>query len=172
MFSATLYEDSNNLLIRASCIQDSISILSKVSVLSCQVMDGVERLTSWSGAPGDSQAPTQRVRKLRSLSLPGPGPGLPRDSGYMKTLPSLSEVQSSRGGWEKLGLYMTGLPPKQSAKEPRLQTFRLVQAKKNLLSFSPSDTSLEELSISASNIMLSLRADQETFDARYEVQVV
>ena len=135
-------------------------------------MDGVERLTSWSGAPGDSQAPTQRVRKLRSLSLPGPGPGLPRDSGYMKTLPSLSEVQSSRGGWEKLGLYMTGLPPKQSAKEPRLQTFRLVQAKKNLLSFSPSDTSLEELSISASNIMLSLRADQETFDARYEVQVV
>ena len=172
MFSATLYEDSNNLLIRASCIQDSISILSKVSVLSCQVMDGVERLTSWSGAPGDSQAPTQRVRKLRSLSLPGPGPGLPRDSGYMKTLPSLSEVQSSRGGWEKLGLYMTGLPPKQSAKEPRLQTFRLVQAKKNLLSFSPSDTSLEELSISASNIMLSLRADQETFDARYELQVV
>ena len=88
-------------------------------MLSGLVMDGVERLTSWSGAPGDSPAPTQRVRKLRSLSLPGPGPGLPRDSGYMKTLPSLSEVQSSRGGWEKLGLYMTGLPPKQSAKEPR-----------------------------------------------------
>ena len=100
-------------------------------MLSGQVMDGVERLTSWSGAPGDSQAPTQRVTKLRSVSLPGPGPGLPRDSGYMKTLPSLSEVQSSRGGWEKLGLYMTGLPPKQSAKDPRLQTFRLVQAKKN-----------------------------------------
>ena len=127
-----MYEDSNNLLIRASCIQDSISIPSKVVVLTGQVMDGVERLTSWSGAPGDSPAPTQRVRKLRSLSLPGPGPGLPRDSGYMKTLPSLSEVQSSRGGWEKLGLYMTGLPPKQSAKEPRLQTFRLVQAKKKI----------------------------------------
>ena len=83
------------------------------------MMEGVERLTSWSGAPGDSPAPTHRIRKTRSLSLPGPGPGLPRDSGYMKTLPSLSEVQSSRGGWEKLGLYMTGLPPKQSAKEPR-----------------------------------------------------
>ena len=87
------------------------------------MMEGVERLTSWSGDPGDSQAPTQRTRKTRSLSLPGPGPGLPQDSRYMKTLPSLSEVQSSRGGWEKLGLYMTGLPPKQSAKEPRWTCF-------------------------------------------------
>ena len=34
-----------------------------------------------------------------------------------------------------------------------------------------SDTSLEELSTSASNIILSLRADQASFDARYQFQV-
>ena len=87
-----------------------------------QMMEGVERMTSWPGDSGDAQSPTQRVRKLRSLSLPGPG--IPRDSGYMKNLPSLSDVQKSRGGWEKLGLYMTGLPPKQSAEKNRLEHFQ------------------------------------------------
>ena len=86
------------------------------------MMDGVERMTSWPGDSGDSQSPSQRVRKLRSVSLPGPG--TPRDSGYMKSLPSLSDVQRSRGGWEKLGLYMAGLPPKQSAEKHRLKHFQ------------------------------------------------
>ena len=42
-----------------------------------------------------------------------------------------------------------------------------------LINFSfKSDKSLEELSISASNIMLSLKADQDSFDKRYELQVI
>ena len=114
LFSASLVSESASQITDKSCVHDRpahrVSLVRRPGQM---MMEGVERLTSWSGAPA------QRVRKTRSLSLPGPGPGLPRDSGYMKTLPSLSEVQSSRGGWEKLGLYMTGLPPKQSAKEPR-----------------------------------------------------
>ena len=118
LFSASLVSESASQITDKSCVHDRPA--HRVSLVTGQMMmEGVERLTSWSGAPGDSEAPSQRIRKTWSLSLPGPGPGLPRDSGYMKTLPSLSEVQSSRGGWEKLGLYMTGLPPKQSAKEPR-----------------------------------------------------
>ena len=120
LFSASLVSESASQITDKSCVHDRpahrVSLVRRPGQM---MMEGVERLTSWSGAPGDSEAPSQRIRKTRSLSLPGPGPGLPRDSGYMKTLPSLSEVQSSRGGWEKLGLYMTGLPPKQSAKEPR-----------------------------------------------------
>ena len=121
LFSASLVSESASQITDKSCVHDRpahrVSLERRPGHWSDdRMMEGVERLTSWSG---DSEAPSQRIRKTRSLSLPGPGPGLPRDSGYMKTLPSLSEVQSSRGGWEKLGLYMTGLPPKQSAKEPR-----------------------------------------------------
>ena len=78
-------------------------------------MENVERMTSWSG---DSHSEPQGAG-VRSRSLSLPAPGLGQDSRYMRTLPALSDVQRSRGGWEKLGLYMTGLPPKHSKEKAR-----------------------------------------------------
>lgn len=46
------------------------------------------------------------VTRQRSISLPAPSYG---------DIPSISEVQQSRGGWDKLGLYMMGLPPRAPA---------------------------------------------------------
>ena len=53
------------------------------------------------------------ARQQRSLSLPGPGL---RQYG---AIPSLAAVQQTRGGWEKLGLYMKGVPPKPGTARPR-----------------------------------------------------
>ena len=67
-------------------------------------------------------------------------------------LPSLEDVQQSRGAWDRLGLYMKGTP-KKSSKD------------------SEANKSLDDLTIAASNIMLTLKADQESYDIRYETQV-
>ena len=52
------------------------------------------------------------ARQQRSVSLPGPGH---RQYG---AIPSLAAVQQTRGGWEKLGLYMKGVPPKPGTRQP------------------------------------------------------
>ena len=60
-----------------------------------------------------------------------------------------------RGGWDRLGLYMKGAPRKVS-REKKISPNR----------------SLDDLTLAASNIMLTLKADQESYDIRFETQVV
>merc|ERR1712133_279836 len=70
-------------------------------------------------------------------------------------LPTLEGVQEARGGWDRLGLYMKGVPSKVVEDKSR---------------DSPQNQSLEDLNISASSVMLSLKADQDSFDKRFEIQ--
>ena len=51
-------------------------------------------------------------RRARSLSLPA----VERQINY-GALPSLSSVQQTRTAWDRLGLYMKGLPPSKHLKQ-------------------------------------------------------
>lgn len=68
-------------------------------------------------------------------------------------MPTIEDVQQNRGGWDRLGLYMKGAPRKMS------------REKKNI-----PKRSLDDLMLAASNIMLTLKADQESYDIRFETQ--
>ena len=116
---------------------------------------------SWSDSNSDIVPAYERRRSLknlrqRSVSLPDGGV---TDFGK---IPSLTDVQSSRGGWDRLGLYMKGLPPK-SLRNKHNAKYRKV-LKEHV------DKSLEELNLSAGQSMLSLKSDQESMAARSYLQ--
>lgn len=75
----------------------------------------------WSDSNSDILPPASTSRRSadgrpRSVSLP-----LGSQTNY-GTIPSLSSVQQNRTAWDRLGLYMKGLPPKNlknSEESPR-----------------------------------------------------
>ena len=76
--------------------------------------EGTE-LKVWRDSSSDTQ-PTRRSAgpgkgRQRSVSLP-----LGSKTNY-GAIPSLSSVQENRTAWDRLGLYMKGLPPKQFKKD-------------------------------------------------------
>merc|ERR1711936_68845 len=56
--------------------------------------------------PTSDLKPALKSVRQRSISLPGTG------LTNFGQIPSITDVQSLRGGWDRLGLYMKGLPPK------------------------------------------------------------
>ena len=66
---------------------------------------------SWSDSNSDI-GPASELRtslmniRQRSVSLPDGG------AASFGEIPSIEDVQSLRGGWDRLGLYIKGLPPK------------------------------------------------------------
>jgi len=112
---------------------------------------------SWSDSNSDivqlsePRSVLMQVRQ-RSVSLPDGGIG-----SYGK-IPSIEDVQSQRGGWDRLGLYIKGLPPK-SLVNPRSARYRKVLA-------DYVDKSMGELDLTASQAMLAMKSDQESKAAR------
>ena len=64
----------------------------------------------------EDDEPELLLSRQRSISLPGPAH---HGSSSFGQIPSLSDVQQSRTGWDKLSLYMMGLPPKHAADTER-----------------------------------------------------
>ena len=114
---------------------------------------------SWSDSNSDivqvvSEPRTSlRTGRQRSVSLPDGGVS----PSYGK-IPSIEDVQSLRGGWDRLGLYIKGLPPKS------LVNARSARYRKVLADYV--DKSMGELDLSASQAMLAMKSDQKSQAAR------
>ena len=109
-------------------------------------------------------------RRPRSLSLPA----VERQINY-GSLPSLSSVQQNRTAWDRLGLYMKGLPPSKHLKQVQQNKRKNISHSRidcDTLSFSEEGphNSLEELSLAAGKTIFSLKSDQDSLISRYETQ--
>merc|ERR1711892_404143 len=82
--------------------------------------------------------------------------------GAFGKIPSIEDVQSLRGGWDRLGLYIKGLPPK-SLGNKRSAKYRRVL--KDYV-----DKNMGELNHTASQAMLTIKSDQESQAARSYLQ--
>ena len=110
-----------------------------------------------------------RMMRQRSVSLPQTAASNTRMYG---PIPSLEDVQEARGGWDRLGLYLKGVPGKiMDDKHKDARQLLAIALLQNSMSVFSQNESLEDLNISASSVMLSLKADQDSFDKRFEIQV-